>query len=120
MELDKNTFEQWMRNLSERLDRQERMLSRLTDKEDTETFVLDGERLMDNQDVCQILHISKRTLQRYRSTKLLRYQMLGHKVYYKESDVKEFLKNNFEIIGGQVRWREPQSPSAGTNENQSK
>ena len=56
---------------------------------------LDGERLLDNQDVCQLLHISKRTLQRYRSSGELPYQTIYHKTYYRESDVDAFIQTHF-------------------------
>ena len=56
---------------------------------------LGGERFLDNQEVCQLLHVSKRTLQRYRSSGELPYQMLYHKTYYRESDVEAFIRKNF-------------------------
>lgn len=62
-----------------------------TGKDATETKLLDGERLFDNQDLCLLLQVSKRSLQRYRSTGVLPYQMLRHKTYYKESDVLNFV-----------------------------
>ena len=37
---------------------------------------LGGERFLDNQEVCQLLHVSKRTLQRYRSSGELPDQMI--------------------------------------------
>lgn len=74
-----------------RLDRIERHLEKMSIKEK----LLEGERLLDNQDVCQLLNVSKRTLQRYRSSGELPYQMLYHKTFYKESDVQVFIKANF-------------------------
>lgn len=56
---------------------------------------LGGERLLDNQDVCQLLHVSKRTLQRYRSSGELPYQTIYHKTYYRESDVETFIRAHF-------------------------
>lgn len=56
---------------------------------------LGGERFLDNQEVCQLLHVSKRTLQRYRSSGELPYQMIYHKTYYRESDVEAFIRKNF-------------------------
>lgn len=99
--LDKETFEAWMRRLMERFDRQDRILSSLTGREVKEVKYLNDERLLDNQDLCQMLNASKRTLQRYRSSGELRYQSLWHKVYYKESDVQEFLRTHFEEFGGE-------------------
>jgi predicted site-specific integrase-resolvase len=57
--------------------------------------MLDGELLLDNQDLCQLLHVSKRTLQRYRSTGELPFQTVYQKTYYKESDVHTFIRENF-------------------------
>ena len=100
MILDTDTFELWMSKIMERFDRHEQMLSKLAGKEIKEVKYLDGERLLDNQDLCQRLQASKRSLQRYRSSGTLRYQMLWHKFYYKDSDVQEFLKNLFDEFRG--------------------
>ena len=93
--LDTATFENWMRQIMERFDRNEQLIASLTGKEFKEVKYLDGERLLDNQDLCELLNTSKRSIQRYRSSGTLKYQMLWHKVYYKESDVQEFLKTHF-------------------------
>lgn len=97
--LDLDTFEQWMKRIMERFDRNEQLIASLTGKEYREVKYLDGERLLDNQDLCELLNTSKRSIQRYRSSGTLKYQMLWHKVYYKESDVQEFLKTHFEEFG---------------------
>lgn len=98
--LETETFERWMERIMERFDCHERLLASLTGKEVKEVKYLDGERLLDNQDLCQLLQASKRSLQRYRSSGTLRYQMLWHKIYYKESDVQDFLKNHFDEFKG--------------------
>lgn len=97
--LDLETFEQWMKRVMERFDRNEQLIASLTGKEYKEVKYLDGERLLDNQDLCELLNTSKRSIQRYRSSGTLKYQMLWHKVYYKESDVQKFLKTHFEEFG---------------------
>ena len=55
----------------------------------------DGDRLLDNYDLCKMLNISKRTLQRYRTSGDLPYQMIYHKTFYRESDVLRFIERNF-------------------------
>lgn len=55
---------------------------------------LDGETLFDNQDLCFMLKVSKRTLQRYRSQGILPYFQVGKKTYYQESDVKLFIEKH--------------------------
>ena len=63
--------------------------------------VLDGDKLLDNQDLCLLMGITKRTLQRYRHLRKITYLKIEGKMCYRTSDVKEFLKS-FE-----VRRREP-------------
>ncbi len=53
-----------------------------------------GKRLgewLDNQDVCQILNISPRTLQTLRQNGTLAYSQIEHKVYYKPEDVERII-----------------------------
>ncbi len=52
------------------------------------------EKLLDNQDLAFQLKVSKRTLQRYRSGKMLPYFMVAHKTYYRVSDVREFVRRH--------------------------
>jgi len=49
-----------------------------------------------NGDVCRLLGISKRTLQSYRDTGKIPFSIIGHKCYYKESDIVELLNANNE------------------------
>lgn len=48
-------------------------------------------RWLDNQDVCQILNISKRTLQTYRDNGTLAYTQINHKIFYKPEDVEKVI-----------------------------
>ena len=53
-----------------------------------------GKRLgewLDNQDVCQMLNISPRTLQTLRDNGTLAYSQINHKMYYKPEDVESIL-----------------------------
>ena len=94
-EFDELAFQCWMNRVMERFDNVERAIASLVNKEYKEVKHFEGERLMDNQDLCELLQTSKRSLQRYRSSGTLKYQMLWHKVYYKESDVQDFLRYHF-------------------------
>lgn len=49
------------------------------------------QRWLDNQEVCQSLNISKRTLQTYRDNGTLAYSQINHKIYYKPCDVEEVI-----------------------------
>ena len=94
--LDRRTFEDCMRQVFIRLDRQEEMLSAMrgdVNEKPQDTALLE-EDTMDNQDVCMLLHVSKRTLQRYRSIGALPYKTLGKKTYYSEEDVLTFLSEH--------------------------
>jgi hypothetical protein len=46
---------------------------------------------LDNQDVCQILNVSLRTLQTYRSNRTLPYTKICYKMYYKPEDVQKLI-----------------------------
>ena len=48
-------------------------------------------RWLDNQDVCQIFSISKRTLQTYRDNGTLAYTQINHKIFYKPEDVESVI-----------------------------
>ena len=50
---------------------------------------------IDNQDVLQTLHISKRTLQTFRTNGKLPYSKVQGKFYYKVSDVEQLLQDNY-------------------------
>lgn len=89
--LETDVFEERMAALEAKLDRNYKAIISLKQQRK----YLDGEQLMDNQDLCQFLRVSKRTLQRYRSSGLLKYHPIRHKTYYKESEVEEFIKNHF-------------------------
>lgn len=50
---------------------------------------------LDGQEVCEILGVTKRTLQTLRDTGRIAYSMVSHKVYYRPEDVQILLNNNF-------------------------
>lgn len=71
--LDRETFLEWM----------ERIMKRFDDLKQTAPDIpqrpmIDGEPLLDNQEVCMMLQVSKRTLQRYRDSGTLPYLSLIH------------------------------------------
>lgn len=95
--LTRNNFESWMQRVLERLDRQDEMLLSIKSQGESPN-PMDGIRMFDNQDLCMLLQISKRTLQRYRSTGALPYKTLGKKTYYSETDVLTFLSEHIKDI----------------------
>ena len=53
---------------------------------------------LDNQDVCDVLGISKRTLQTYREKGLLPFSRIRHKIFYKPEDVGKLLQSSHFLI----------------------
>ena len=57
--------------------------------------VMNGEIYLSGEDVCKLLHISKRTLQQYRNDHILPYIQIGGKIIYKERDILTILEKNY-------------------------
>ena len=75
--IEGRTFERIKRCLHELVERSKKLSpSRIEDE------------WWDNQDVCRILNISKRTLQTYRDNGTLAYTQINHKIFYKPEDVE--------------------------------
>jgi hypothetical protein len=109
-------MQKWFERFMARFDHIDRHLEKMAIKEK----LLEGEKLLDNQDVCQLLNISKRTLQRYRSSGELPYQMIYHKTFYKESDVETFIKANFAKGENQDDDKPDDIPEEGTDNDSPK
>jgi hypothetical protein len=58
-----------------------------------------NEKLLDRQDILQMLHISPRTLQHWRTKGILPYSKIGSKIFYKLTDVEEMLRKNRVVKG---------------------
>ncbi len=98
MFIDKKDFEQWMRRILERLDQLENRLV----KPERPRPEMDGERLLDNTDLCFMLSCSKRTLQRFRASGNLPYRRIEQKTYYLHSEVLHFIRNHLKPPTGVV------------------
>lgn len=96
MLLEKEYFDIWMHRIMNLLERIER--NQKPSKASEYPVVENGEKLYDNYDLCRMLHISKRTLQRYRTQYGLPYMMLNQKAFYRESDVLRFIEENFDKL----------------------
>jgi len=60
------------------------------------------ESWIDGQDVMQALHISKRTLQSLRDSRVLPYSRINGKFYYKVDDIEALLESKY---NGQQKTR---------------
>jgi len=84
-------FEKWMQKIFDGV--REIIRNQKAQNGEKEVFGK-GEKLMDNQDLCQMLHVSQRTLNRYRKSGSLPFFKRGQKIHYKASDVKKFVFDN--------------------------
>ncbi|HBX51699.1 MAG: hypothetical protein A2275_17010 [Bacteroidetes bacterium RIFOXYA12_FULL_35_11] len=53
-----------------------------------------SEQWLDIEETCQLLKISKRTLQGYRDEGILTFSQVGGKVYFSASAIEEHLRNH--------------------------
>ena len=67
------------------------LLHQIADASEAYIAIFNEERWLDNQEVCLMLGITKRTLQSYKDKGLLPYSKLIRKNYYKFSDVQRLL-----------------------------
>jgi predicted DNA-binding transcriptional regulator YafY len=84
-------MQDWFERFMGRFDKLDKFMEIMSKRHN----VLNGERLLDNQDLCQMLNVSKRTLQRYRSNHELEYITIHHKIFYTERNVEKFIKDHF-------------------------
>ena len=56
-----------------------------------------GEIYLTGEQVCEMLHISKRTLQQYRDDGLIPYIKLERKILFRESDIIKVLEDNYQL-----------------------
>ena len=91
MNIDKMEFTAWMERIMGRFE----ILSDHLEDVQKKRNSIDGEELLDNQDLLQMLKISNRSLQRYRSIGKLPYYTISGKLYYKLSDVHRFIRESF-------------------------
>jgi excisionase family DNA binding protein len=54
-----------------------------------------SETWLDIQETCQLLKISKRTLQSYRDNGILPFSQIGGKIYFRAADIEEHLKKHY-------------------------
>jgi hypothetical protein len=81
--IERSTYEELLTNFNSFVTKMKAMASRGNDK-----GLADW---LDNQDVCQILNISPRTLQTLRDNGTLAYSQINRKMYYKPEDVGSIL-----------------------------
>lgn len=95
MYVENNEFSEWMQKLFTKLEElcKDVRVLRTADK-----VLPEDDNLLDNQDLCLLFKVSIKTLQRYRVMGLLPYFTISGKVYYRATDVREFIKERFNAI----------------------
>ena len=88
MYVDNYEFKDWMQKLLDKLEEVGK---------DVKSLQTNRDKLLDNQDLCLLFKVSTRTLQRLRSKKMLSFMMISGKAYYRASDVREFIKERFDV-----------------------
>ncbi len=89
MYTDKENIEAFMERVLEQIELLHQKTDKLlSNKKDNDI------KLFDNQDLCQLLNVNKRTLQRYRSKGILKYVRIGGKTFYTLNNVNEFIKQH--------------------------
>lgn len=53
------------------------------------------EIFVDNQEFIKLMNISKRTAQTWRDEGIIGFSQIGHKIYYRMSDIHDLLDNNY-------------------------
>ena len=81
--IERSTYEELLTSFYSFVSQMKAMAGRGTDKRLGEW--------LDNQNVCQMLNISPRTLQTLRQNGTLAYSQIEHKTYYKPEDVERII-----------------------------
>jgi hypothetical protein len=85
-------YEERIENILNRLDKQMTVVVanlKLNEKIDPEDV------FFDNQEFMKLMNISKRTAQEWRNKKVIEFSQVGNKIYYRLSDIKKLLNNNY-------------------------
>lgn len=53
------------------------------------------DRWLDISEICQLLHVSKRTLQAYRDNGILPFSQIAGKIYFKATDIQKHLEKHY-------------------------
>ena len=88
MEQDTYDLTQEIHALRDQLDRIEQRLN-LTTAEDLRAEWLTGEQAQ------EVLNIRPRTLQKYREERRIGFSQVGHKIYYRASDLQAHLERHY-------------------------
>lgn len=95
MYIENYDFKEWMQKLFDKLDE---LCKDVRALRNADKVLPEDDNLLDNQDLCLLFKVSIKTLQRYRALGVLPYFTISGKVYYRASDVREFIKERFSSV----------------------
>ena len=65
------------------------------DESFVQNITVKNQKWLSGSDVCCLLMISKRTLMSYKAKGILPFAQIGRKIYYKASDIDEYLDQHY-------------------------
>ena len=65
----------------------------------------DSNKWLDNDEAANFLRVTKRTLQTYRDQGEISFSQKGSKIYYRMSDIEEFLQKHHHKAFKYTRWK---------------
>ena len=83
------------------LEKLEKMLSVL---EEIPRTLFNGERFLTDEELSNVLRVSRRTLQEYRTSGVIPYYLVQGKALYKESDIIKILDDAYKRCREEQRW----------------
>ena len=83
------------------LEKLEKMLSVL---EEIPRTLFNGERFLTDEELSNVLRVSRRTLQEYRTSGVIPYFLVQGKALYKESDIMKILDDAYKRCREEQRW----------------
>ena len=95
MYIENDEFGEWMQKLYAKL---EELCKDVRVLRNADRVLPEDDNLLDNQDLCLLLKVGIRTLQRYRAIGALPYFTISGKVFYRAKDVQEFIRNRFDAV----------------------
>ena len=95
MYIENYDFKEWMQKLFDKLDE---LCKDVRALRNADKVLPEDDNLLDNQDLCLLFKVSIKTLQRYRALGVLPYFTISGIVYYRASDVREFIKERFSSV----------------------
>ena len=80
------------------------MFQGLEKLEEIPRTLFNGERFLTDDELSNVLRVSRRTLQEYRTSGVIPYYLVQGKALYKESDIMKILDDAYKRCREEQRW----------------